>query len=335
MMHRLLPALLAFVLAAIICSPAMAEAPDKLNVAFILTVGPDEPWDRTFIQGWKRIKEEAPHGLQINDPPHTVAWGADAEKAIRTYARTGKFDIIWAHSSYSDQIKKIKDKYPDIMFVVSGSGNEGLGGNLYWAYQRSHEASYLLGVMAGHLTKTNTIGLVGTFPADDVNDVVNAYFMGAKTVNPEIKTKTGFIESWWDPPKARETANAQIAAGADVIFQVATAFEACQDKKILCFGAYTDWHEAAPDVVVASMTIAWEPHIRWIVEEWYQRKSAGEPFAGNSEKKWFSMAEGAGDIVISPVMKDKIPAEVIAEVEKTKQQILSGALQVPVIVDLP
>ena len=137
---------------------------------------------------------------------------------------------------YSDQVKRIKDKYPNVMFVVVGSGNEGLGGNTYWVYMRNHEAAYLQGVTAGLTTKTGTVGFVGTFPADDVVDAANAYFAGAASVKPDIHKKVAFIESWWDPPMAREASTAQIAAGADNLLMSATAFEGQYGEEVVHHG---------------------------------------------------------------------------------------------------
>ena len=143
-------------------------------------------------------------------------------------AKSGKYQVIWAHSSYSDQVKALKDKYPDVLFVVVGSGNEGLGGNVYYDYKRVHEPSYLLGVLAGRMTKSDTVGVVGQFPSEDVNDQINSFFAGAKSVNPDVKRKVAFIESWYDPAKAEQFTNAQISAGADLIFQLAGSFETCE-----------------------------------------------------------------------------------------------------------
>ena len=306
-----------------------AGAPTTLKMAAILSVGGEEPWDGTFLKAWENARKNNPHGLEINEPEFIAGlWGDDAEAAARVYAKKG-YDIVWLHSTYSDQVKKIQNKFPDTLFVVSGSGNEGLGKNQYWMYHRAHEGSYLQGIVAGMTTTSNILGVVGTFPADDVWDMINGFYLGAQSVNPNIKKKITFIESWWDPPKARESSNAQIAAGADNILMAATAFEACREHGIKCHGAYTDWGPTAPDVVNSSWILHWIPSVNWVIDEWYQAKSNGTPFSGNTEKKWFLMKDGAVDVVIS----DNLPADVKAKVAEVKSKILSGELVVPVITD--
>ena len=316
---------------ALLASVAQAAPPTELKIAAALSVGPDEPWDGSFLAAWEKVRADKPHGLNINAPTFTEGvWGDSAEAVARLYARKG-YDIVWMHSSYSDQVKRIKDKYPNVMFVVVGSGNEGLGGNSYWVYMRNHEAAYLQGVTAGLTTKTGTVGFVGTFPADDVVDAANAYFAGAASVKPDIHKKVAFIESWWDPPMAREASTAQIAAGADNLLMSATAFEACREKKIQCHGAYKNWIPDAPDVVMSSFVSNWQPALRWIIDEWYKVRSADGQWQGNTEKKWFTMAEGGTDAALN----DALPAEVKTKVEAVRQDILSGKLVVPLNVETP
>ena len=328
-MNRLVRLVLGVVFTVIVLGSGSvsAGAPTTLKMAAILSVGGEEPWDGTFLSAWENARKNNPHGLEINEPEFTAGlWGDEAEAAARVYAKKG-YDIVWLHSSYSDQVKKIQNKFPDTLFVVSGSGNEGLGKNQYWIYHRDHEGAYLQGIVAGMTTKSNVLGIVGTFPADDVWDLINGFFLGAQSVNPNIKKKITFIESWWDPPKARESSNAQIAAGADNILMVATAFEACREHEIKCHGAYTNWIPTAPDVINSSFMISWIPHVDWVIDEWYQAKTNGTPFAGNTEKRWFLMKDGAIDVAIS----DNLPADVKATVEEAKAKILSGELTVPII----
>src|SRR4030066_1867531 len=163
--------------AVVVPTEVTVEGPTEMQMAAILTVGLDNAWDRTFIEAYERVQAEKPHGLTIADIDYTEGvWGDEAETVLRAYAESGKYDIIWAHSTYSDQVKNLKDEFPEIAWVVVGSGNEGLGGNVFWVYKRIHEPSYMMGILAGCTTKTNVIGAVGTFAFDDVNDENNAFF---------------------------------------------------------------------------------------------------------------------------------------------------------------
>ena len=315
--------------------PALAEAPDDLNIAVILSAGIESGWDGTLVDSLERVKAEKPHGLDISWTYTDPLWGDDAGDAMRLFAESGEYDIIWAHSTYSDQVKKMKDEYPGLLFVVVGSGNEGLGGNQYWVYKRVHEVGYVLGVMAGKLTQTNTLGVVGTFPADDVNDEINAFFAGARSVNPEIKQKVAFIESWYDPGKASEMTSAQISTGADIIFSLAGNFKPCEEAGIFCFGNFSDNHAYSPSTVVSSALAIWDPDVKWIIDEWWSHKANGTPYGGNTEIVWHGMADGGANIAPYHALTDAVPAEVKAVVENTIADIRSGALQVPVDTSAP
>lgn len=309
------------------------EGAQTLHIAAMLSNGPDHAWDATFLESYKNVQQAAPHGVEIADIVHTDGvWGEQAEAVMREYAETGKYDIIWANSSYADQVEKLMGEYPDILWVYVGSGNRSLGGNAYWLYKRIHEPAYLMGMIAGKMTENNIVGAVGTYAFDDVNDHINAFFDGAKASNPDVQTKVSFIESWYDPNKAAEAANAQIAAGVDHMYMVAEAFEPCQEKNIACYGIYKDYSYAAPDNILTSALAKWEPEIEWIVDQWWEHKTNGTPYAAPTESKWFSMAEGGSDLA---PLSAAVPEETKAEVETSQADILSGALKVELKLEPP
>lgn len=318
-----------------VSTAAQADKPTEVKFAIILSAGIESGWDGTLIQALERVKAEKPHGLDVDWQYTDPLWGDDAGDAMRLFAETGQYDIIWAHSTYSDQVKKLKDEFPDVLFVVVGSGNEGLGGNQYWVYKRVHEPAYLLGLIAGRMTESNTLGVVGTFPADDVNDEINGFFAGARSVNPDIKQKVAFIESWYDPAKAAEFTNAQISTGADLIFQLAANFEPCEQAKILCFANFQDDHNFSPSTIVSSAVALWDPDLRWIIDEWWAFMAEGKAYSGNTEKRWFSLAEGGADIAPYHGLESALPDEVKAEVAATKAKIVSGEVEVPLDVSAP
>jgi len=197
-------------------SLAQAEDPTKLRIAGILSAGKEAPWETSFVNSMERVIAAKPHGLDI-EVNYTENVYDNAEQVFRTYAETGQYDILFGDTAYVDAIDKLKDEFPEIMFVMSGSGNQGLGGNAYWVFIHAHEPAYVMGQLAGKLTKSNVVGAVSTFPAEDTNDQINAFFAGAKDANPEVKQKITFIQSWFDPTKSNEATTAQIAAGAGMI----------------------------------------------------------------------------------------------------------------------
>lgn len=314
---------------------AFAEEPTALNIAVILSAGLESSWDGGFIRALERVKETRPHNLEIAWQYTDPLWGDDAGDAMRLFAESGQYDIIWAHSSYSDQVKKLKDEFPEILFVVVGSGNEGLGGNQYWVYKRVHEAAYVLGIMAGKLTESNILGVVGTYPADDVNDAINAFFDGARSVNSDIVRKVAFIESWYDPGKAAEMTSAQIATGADIIMTFAGNFKPCETAGILCFSHFADDNSYSPTTILSSTIANWDPDINWIIDQWWDHVTNGVVYDGNTEINWRGLGEGGVDIAPYHDLADRVPDDVKALVDAKLNEIKAGNFNVELDVSTP
>lgn len=323
---------LAFGLGCAYSSGAGAEAPTQLRIAALLASTPDEPWASSFIKAWNEVRAEKPHGLDIDAPVYSDnVWGDPAEAALRLYARKG-YDIVFGLSSYSDQVKKVRTLYPKTLFVVTGNPNEALGGNSFLLYNRIYEPSYLLGIVAGSLTKTGVIGAVGYYPTEDQNDAMNAFFAGARSVRPDIKQKVAYIGSWWDPPLALESSKAQIAAGADQIYMMAGSFEACK-QAVICYGSYRDYTNTAPKNIAGNALGSWKPGLRWIIDEWYKARTEDKPFSGNMDKRNFGMAEGGADI--TPLNPAIVPPALAARVEEVRAKIMAKTFTVPLVTTKP
>jgi basic membrane protein A len=308
-----------------------AAAPTELNIAAIYETSADQPWDTTWIDTINRLKEAKPHGLTINlDATEAVA-PPDAERVLRQYASTGKYGIIWAHSAYSEAVKTLMKEYPDIAWVFTGSGNDPLGGNAYWVDVYIHEPAYLCGIIAGSMTKTDTIGAVASFPYPNVNLPLNAYIAGAKSVNPNIKAKVVYIESWFDPAKAKESATAQIAAGADFVYaERFGVFDAVNEHPgVYAFGHFADQHSLAPDVVLTSSIAEWDPGTMVVIDAWWDHVTKGTPYDAPMERILFLMKDGGSDLAPYYNLESQIPQDVRDAVAKAKADILAGTLDVP------
>lgn len=327
MLRKLAVALSALAAMLVVGSAAQAEDPTTLKIAGILSAGKEAPWETSFVNSMDRVIAAKPHGLDI-EVNYTENVSDNAEQVFRTYAETGQYDILFGDTAYVDAIEKLKDEFPNIMFVMSGSGNQGLGGNAYWIFIHAHEPAYVMGEIAGKMTKSNVVGAVSTFPADDTNDQINAFFAGAKDVNPAVKQKITFIQSWFDPTKSNEATSAQIAAGADMIYQMSGAFEVCEERGIGCFGNYVDMSKVAPKSIVASAIVKWDPHINWLIDEWWKAKTTGAAFDAPTEPKWFTWAEGSGDLVLNPAWEAKMPEDVKKLVADSVEAIKSGKKKV-------
>ena len=140
------------------------------------------------------------------------------ERILREVAETDVPDIIFGDAFGNEEaVRAVAADYPDIAFVF-GSGGGPVEPNLSVFDNWIHEPAYLGGMLAGGLTESNVIGVVGGMPVPEVNRLVNAFIAGAKEVNPEVEVKVSFINSWFDPAAAKEAALAQIDAGADVLY---------------------------------------------------------------------------------------------------------------------
>lgn len=337
---RLLAVAAAFMMVATACGgdePAAgptgggtATGPTELNVAMIFLNTVEEPYNTSFLQSWERVAAAKPHGLTVNYEYTENVAPPDAERVLRELATSGKYQMIFAHSTYSDQVKVLKDEFPDIAWGFTGSGNEGLGGNAYWLDVFVHEPAYLMGIIAGSMTKSNVIGAVAAFPFPNVNLPLNGYIEGAKSVNAEVVAKATYIESWFDPPKAKESATAQISAGADFIYAERFGpFEAATENPgTYAFGHFVDQSSLAPPVVVTSAIAKWDPAILQAIDGWWAHLTEGAAYAAPTDRIVFLMKDGGSDLAPFHDLDSVIPQEVKDAVEKAKADILSGALTV-------
>jgi len=327
--------ILTFSLVLSACAPAAdgggeaaAEEPAELKIAVISTTPTEEPWNTVLLQALDRVIAEAPHGLTITYTFQELIATPDGERVMRELATSGEYGIIWGHSVYPDAIMNLAPEFPDIAFVGGGSGYEPMGDNAYWANMFVHESAYLLGILAGSMTETNVIGAVAAFPFANVNLPIAAYKAGARAVNPDVEFKMNYIDSWYDPAKAKEYALAQINAGADYIYAERFGpFEAASEMGVYAFGHYADQNELAADVVVSSAMAYWDPVVEYIVDAWWTHTVDGTPYAAPTDDAvYFFMADGATDIAPFHGFEDQIPQEVKDLIDQTRQDIIDGTL---------
>jgi basic membrane lipoprotein Med (substrate-binding protein (PBP1-ABC) superfamily) len=308
-------------------------APITVKIAFFATGPLDEPWSQAMVQAVDRVKKEAPSGLAIEYKWFEKVPIDDYEKFVRDVIDTKEYDIIWLHdaSAGTDPVDNLRKQYPEQIFGVSASNYFPVGGNTYFVQMYAHEPSYLCGVIAGMMTKSNILGMVAGFPYASVNHQLNAFMDGAKSVNPNVTFKNSYIESWWDPVKAKETALAQIEAGADLIFSERYGgFEAARDKGKLAFGNQSDIHEMAPETIITSPLVFWDPDVKYVINAWYDHMVKGTAYNAPADKPiFFLMKDGGSDLAPLYQFEQTLPKEVIDKYEAVKKQILDGTLVIP------
>jgi simple sugar transport system substrate-binding protein len=184
---------------------------------------------------------------------------------------------------------------------------------------RTYEGAYMAGVIAGKMTKSNTLGVVGSIPIPEVIRNINSFTMGAQSVNPKVKTRVVWVNEWFNPPKETEAAQSLINQGADVLFQntdSSAVLQTAAKNQKLAFGWDSDMTAYAPEAHLASAVINWAP---------YYIKATREALDGSwasSGNTWWGVKEGAIDIVS---ISDKVPAETKEQIEKIKAGLKDGS----------
>lgn len=309
---------------------APVETPvKKLKIAAIYTTPIEEPWNTVLHEALSWAKERYDIEYVYTEKVDT----ADVERVIREYIAAG-YDIIMPHSwGFYEATIKVAKEYPNVAFA-QGSGPVDIEypPNVvlydYWI----QDAAYLAGMIAGKMTKTNVVGVVAAYAVPDVNRLVNAFAAGAKSVNPNVKVKAIYIESWFDPVKGRDAAKTLIEMGADFIYAERYGpFEAAKEalargKKVYCFGNIVDQSSLAPDVVLAS--VVWD--LKTFVAKLIEMKREGKWEGGIYD---WGMKEGWAKLIWNEDLKKEVPKEVLDLVEQTEKSIVEGKLKVPIYED--
>lgn len=240
-----------------IAAVANVQAQDKAAFVYI---GPtsDHGWTYSHDQG--RIKtEKALAGKYKTSYIENVPETADAERVIRNLAQQGNKVIFATSFGYMNAMEKVSKQFPNTVFMHATGYKQGKNLGVYDV--RTYEGAYMLGVVAGQKTKSNILGVVASFPIPEVVRNINAYTLGAQSVNPKIKTKVIWVNSWFNPGKERDATLALIAQGADVLMQNTDSpavVQAAEQKGVFAFGWDSDMSKFGPKAHLAASVLHWE-----------------------------------------------------------------------------
>jgi len=187
---------------------------------------------------------------------------------------------------------------------------------------RTYEGAYMAGVIAGRMTKSQTLGVVGSIPIPEVIRNINSFTLGAQSVNPKIRTRVVWVNEWFNPPKETEAAQSLINQGADVLFQntdSSAVLQTAAKNQKLAFGWDSDMTAYAPEAHLASAIINWAPYYIQAT-----REALDGTWKGGTGI-WWGVKEGAIDIVS---ISDKVPAETKEQVEKIKAGLKDGSFSI-------
>lgn len=299
-------------------TPSQAQ---KLKVAAIYTLPVEQQWiSRIHLALNTAVKRGDIEYVWSENVSNT-----DYEKVMREYAEAGMDLVVGEVFGVERAARKVAKDYPKVGFLMGSSF--GPAGNNFSVFDNwIHEPSYLTGLIAGSLTKSNTIGVVGGYPIPEVNRLVNAFMDGAREVNPKVKFLVTFIGSWYDPPKAKEAAFAQIDQGADLMFAERFGVsDAAKQRGIPAIGNVINTQPQYPGTVAASAIWHMEPSI----DQAIARVKSGN-FTAEDYGQYSYMIHGGGSLAPYGTWDSKISAEIKAKVEARKKDIMAGLFRVNV-----
>ncbi len=307
----------------VISFSAQSLAEGKIKVAGIYTQPIQQKWDARLHNALKVAEEAGKIEYKFSEKVSN----SDYVRVLREYAQSGVDLIVGEAFGISREARKVADDYKDVAFLM-GDPFKPHGSNFAVFDNYIHEPCYLMGIIAGTMTKTDKIGMVGGYAIGEVNRLFHAFMNGARSVNPDVQFKVTFIGSWFDPPKAKEAAFAQIEAGVDVLYaERAGVVDAARVKGIIAFGNVNDMNkeENGKDVVVTSALWHMESAIDYAVEAVKANKFKAEDY-----KEWTMMAKGGASLAPYYEFEERIDPEIKDKIAKLAEQIIKGEFTVKI-----
>jgi len=294
----------------------------KLSVFGAYATPIEEPWDGVIHAALNKEQKAGRIDYKFVDD---IGYSGDMERQLREVANSDQPDIIFGDAFGNEEaVRRVAADFPDIAFVF-GSGGGPAEPNVSVFDNWIHEPAYLSGLIAGKLTKSNKLGVVGGYPVPEVNRIVNAFVQGAQEANPKVETKVSFINSWFDPAAAKEAALAQIDAGADVLFaERFGVIDAADDHDLLSFGNMRDQRTLAPNSVITSPVWNMTPTVKFVVKQ-----VANGSYTAQDLKDFSMMGKGGASLApLNTAVEGGIPMPVQDLVSKREKEIKSGAFRV-------
>jgi len=293
--------------------------PEPLNAAWIYA-GPVADAGSTFAHDQGRKAVAAEFGDKVTTTfIEKVPQGGKAEGAIRDLAARGNRIIFATGSGFMEPMAKVAAEFPDVKFEITAGDQTADNMRMYDA--KSFETAYLAGVIAGKMTKTNLLGFVGSYPIPGVLRNINAFTLGAQSVNPKVRTKVDWVNAWFDPPKESDAAQRLINGGADVLLQnthSTAVLQTAEKNGKYAFGWESDMSAFAPHAHLASCVVDWGP---------YYKKASQDVIDGKWAPGHTVWGIKEGQIALVKIA-EFVPADVKEQVEKLNAGLKNGSFAV-------
>ena len=303
--------------AALLAAGLSSAAHAQLKVGFVY-VGPigDHGWSYQHNQG--RLELQHALGDKVKTTyVENVPEGADAQRVIAKLASTGHNLIFTTSFGYMNPTLRVAKRFPKVKFEHATGFKRAP--NVATYSSRFYEGRYVVGKIAGKMTKSNIIGYIASVPIPEVIRGINATYLAAKSVNPKIQLKIVWVSSWFDPGKEADAAKTLIDQGADVIMQhtdSAAPVQVAEKRGVWAVGQASDMSKFGPHAQLTAIIDNWGPY-------YIARAKAVLAGTWKSKDTWGGIKEGM--VKFAPWNK-AIPADVVALAEKTEKDIASGKI---------
>ncbi|MFZ9572530.1 MAG: BMP family ABC transporter substrate-binding protein [Limnohabitans sp.] len=298
-------------------APAKSE-PLKIAFAYVGPVG-DGGWTFAHDNGRKAIEKEFGDKV-VTTFVENVPESADAERVIRDLAGQGNKLIFGTTFGYMEPMLKVAADNANVKFEHATGYKQAPNMRTYDS--RTYEGAYMAGIIAGKMTKSNTLGVVASIPIPEVVRNINSFTLGAQSSNPKVKTKVVWVNEWFNPPKETEAATSLINGGADVLFQNTDSpavLKTAQDKGKRAFGWDSDMTAYGPKAHLASAIINWAPYYVSATRDALEGKWTG------GGAVWWGVKEGAIDLVS---IADDVPADTKARIDEVRKGLKEGSFAI-------
>lgn len=301
--------------------PAAEEPADTYRVALILPGRADDvSWNQAAFEGMNWAKE------QLGDIEVTVVEQvydvADIEPALIDYAQQG-YDMVVGHGfQFQEPIIKVAADYPDVDFGLGTGFKTAPNVGVYDV--TLEEGGYIMGIIAGMLTQSNIVGVIGGVDVSEIHRGHVAFKMGAESVNPDVTVLNTFVGDFNDLSGAKEAALNQINAGADVLWQSGdgigiAVLNACAERGVTCMGNNANQNEVEPEITVASNVYAWGPMFVQMINE-----SRADTFG--DKHYWINFANEGEQTVFNEALANLITPEIQAKIDEAREGFIAGTL---------
>ncbi|MGQ7843328.1 BMP family ABC transporter substrate-binding protein [Granulosicoccus sp. 3-233] len=303
--------------AAVLSAAALsAQAADPFKVGFVY-VGPvgDHGWTYRHDVGRQAIQDEFGNDVETTFV-ESVPEGADAERVIRKLASSGHDLIFTTSFGFMNPTVKVARDFPGVKFEHATGYKRADNVSTYGA--RFYEGRAVIGTIAGMMTKTNTVGYIGSFPIPEVVRGINAFTIAMRKVNPDAEVKVVWVNSWYDPGKEADAAKALIDQGADIITQHTDSpapLQVAEERGVLGFGQASDMSAFAPKSQLTSIIDNWDSY-------YVDRTRAAMEGSWESSDTWGGIASG---MVAFPEYSADVPDDVKAAAEVVREGIIDGS----------